>query len=319
MSVGRTRHPRSRQDPFPLWLREVEEHRLQLDADEVHVPDPKTLEFVRNELPVSVEGVQDEHLVVAREHVGVRESGLGERAGRKTELDPDIPAEQAAEFRQVRAVALAQHDSHEPSRAPQGVEEQPEDFRRHRKGADAQDLSVAREDDFPQFAPDRFRSFVDPEVLIRPAVLRRGRLLQAADDLGRREEVVMPRLARLFADDSGRAGPIPIRSLLGDVDPALRLQGLQDAVDGGVLHAEELADLLGGRRAVLQEVKVRVGFFPREAEGLQGPDGILLPHRLRHRGSVQKDLRVIIPSMITCGGSTDSVIHSETMGLWGNR
>src|SRR5207249_1781966 len=44
----------------------IEKGRLQLDADEVHVPDPETLEFVRDELPVSVEGVQDEHLVVAR-------------------------------------------------------------------------------------------------------------------------------------------------------------------------------------------------------------------------------------------------------------
>ena len=112
----------------------------------------------------------------------------------------------------------------------------------------------------------------------------------------------MPRLARLFADDSRRPGPIPIWSLLGDVDPALRLEGLQDPIDGGVLHAEELADLLGGRRSVLEEVQVCVRFLPREPERLQGPDGILLPHRLRHRGLVQKDLRVIIPPMITCPG-----------------
>src|SRR5207249_7814139 len=83
----------------PCWTREVQEHRLELDPDEVHVADPKSLELVRRELAVSIERVQDEYFLVAWKDIGVRESRRRERPRREMKLHARGPAQEATQDR----------------------------------------------------------------------------------------------------------------------------------------------------------------------------------------------------------------------------
>src|SRR3990172_2326385 len=112
--------------------------------------------------------------------------------------------------------------------------------------------------------------------------------LEVTHELGRRREVVDPGLARLLRDDPGRAGAVPVRPLLGHLDPPFRFEGLEDPIDRGILDPEEPAHLLGRRDPVPKEAEVRGRLLPREAEGLQGPRRLLLPHRGCLRGLARK-------------------------------
>src|SRR4030065_16193 len=116
-----------------------------------------------------------------------------------------------------------------------------------------------------------------PVASVRPSRTRRG---------GR--GVLAPGLAPLPRADPGRAGAVPVRPLLGHLDPPFRFEGLEDPIDRGILDPEEPAHLLGRRDPVPKEAEGRGRLLPREAEGLQGPRRLLLPHRGCLRGLARK-------------------------------
>src|SRR5437016_1021462 len=230
----------------PCRAREVQKHRLELDPDEIHVADPESLEFVRRELAVSIERVQDEHFLVARKDIGVRESRRRKRPRREMKLHARGPPQEATQLRQVRPVRFVQDDPNETARTPQRVEQEVEDLRRDGERTHAEDLAAAREDYFPELASNRFRPFVDPHIRLGSASLRGGALLETPDDLRRGDQVVASRLLGLLRHDPGRAGSVSIRPLAGHFDPALRLERLEDAIHGGILDPEELTHLMSG-------------------------------------------------------------------------
>src|SRR6266566_5825849 len=178
--------PGSRERPSRAGLRQVEEHRLELYADEIHVPNPQTLEFLGDEFSIAVEGIQDEEFLIAREDVGVGQPGLRERSRRKVKLDANVATKEAANFREILPVRFAEHDTGAPSRSSERVEQEPKDFRSDGKRTHAEDLAVAREDHLSQLATNRLGPFVDPQVRIRVPTLRRRCFLQFRDDLGGR-------------------------------------------------------------------------------------------------------------------------------------
>src|SRR5207302_3765949 len=191
------------------------------------VPAPKPLKFVGNEFAIPIKGIQDEDFLVAREDVGVGQPGFRERSRRKVKLDANVATEEAADFREIRPVCFAEHDTDAPSGSSEGVEQEPKDFWSDRKRTHAEDLAVAREDYLSQLPTNRLGPFVDPQVRIRIPTLWRRCFLQFRDDLGGREQVVMPRLPRLFRDDARGPRPVSVRPLPRDVNPSLGLERLQ--------------------------------------------------------------------------------------------
>src|SRR2546426_9738891 len=93
-------------------LRQVQEHRLELNPDEVHVADPQPRELVRRETPIAVERIQDEALLVAREHVVVVKARRLYRPRVEMELHAHVPSEQTSKLCEICAVRLVQDDSH---------------------------------------------------------------------------------------------------------------------------------------------------------------------------------------------------------------
>lgn len=93
----------------------------------------------------------------------------------------------------------------------------------------------------------------------------------------------------LFADDPRGASTIAVRPFLGYVDPSLGLKGLKDAINGGILDAKKLADLLGGRRSPFQKAQVRSGLLPREAQGSESADRVLFLHATGQVRALLKD------------------------------
>src|SRR3972149_5520302 len=84
----------------------------------------------------------------------------------------------------------------------------------------------------PAAAP---RPLGDPQAPARVPGAGGHPFLEVTHELGRGREVVDPGLARLLRDDPGRAGAVPVRPLLGHLDPPFRFEGLEDPIDRGIL------------------------------------------------------------------------------------
>src|SRR3990172_430843 len=277
--------------PRPPGRLESLEHRLELNPHEVHIPDPESLQLVPHEGSVPVEAVQNEHLLVVREHVRVGEPRRRKGTPGKPELDSKVRPKGGGERLDVVAVRFVEHDTDEASGPFEGVDQEPKDLCVHGKWARAEDRPSAGQDDLTKLPADGLRTLVDPEVAVRRSVPRASGFAEAPDELGGRDEVVRSALPRLLRNDPRGARAVPVRAFLRHLDPALRLQGLQDPVDRRVLDSEEVRDLVRRGRPAPQQADVRGRFLPREAEGFQRPGRVLLSHSGRIRAYARKGFR----------------------------
>src|SRR2546428_10124165 len=108
--------------------RQPADHRLELEADVVRVPDPEALKLLGDERAVPVERVEDEQLAVAREDERVGEAGGREGRGRK-------PQGYAGSFRPIpprsHGVILVRSVPDPPRalpRPPERIDEDPADL-----------------------------------------------------------------------------------------------------------------------------------------------------------------------------------------------